>query len=105
MINISLTTVNLNATNISSPEQHLEDHWNKIQLHTLADIPTIPVVHLYQHMVNNNGPILLFQLADESIDDIVSIWTLFSHTGIYSMAIGLLIPTGLGIFCCYFFWC
>ena len=27
------------------------------------------------------------------------------HTGIYIMAIGLLIPVGLGIFCCYFFWC
>ena len=25
------------------------------------------------------------------------------HTGIYVFAIGLLIPTGLGIFCCYFF--
>ena len=43
--------------------------------------------------------------ADESIGDRVSIWTLFTHTGIYVMAIGSLIPAGLGIFCCYFFWC
>ena len=28
-----------------------------------------------------------------------------SHTGVYVMAIGSLIPAGLGIFCCYFFWC
>ena len=35
----------------------------------------------------------------------VSIWTLFSHTGIYVTAIGSLTPAGLGIFCCYFFWC
>ena len=47
MINILLNTANLNAMNISSPEfwvwQHLEDHWNKTQLHTLTNIP---VVHL-----------------------------------------------------------
>ena len=35
----------------------------------------------------------------------VSVWTLFSHAGVYVMVIGLLIPVGLGIFCCYFFWC
>ena len=28
-----------------------------------------------------------------------------SHKGVYVMAIGLLIPVGLWIFCCYFFWC
>ena len=43
--------------------------------------------------------------TDESIDDTASIWTLFFHTGIYVMAIGSFIPAGLGIFCCYFFWC
>ena len=56
-------------------------------------------------MIDNNGPILLFQLADKSIDNKPSIWTPFSHTGIYVTAIGLLIPTGLGIFCCSFIWC
>ena len=77
---------------------HLEDHWNKTQLHKLTNIPTVPVAQFYKHMVNNNIPILPFQLADEAIDDTGSIWTLFSHTGIYVMAIGLLIPAGLGIF-------
>ena len=109
MIIIMLNTANLNAVYISSPEfwewQHLEDHWNMSQLHKLADVPTVPVAHLYKHMINNNGPILPFQLANESIDNTASIWTLLSHTGIYVMAIGLLIPAGLGIFCCYFFWC
>ena len=42
---------------------------------------------------------------EESTGDKESIWTLFSHTGIYVIAIGLLIPAGLRIFCCYFFWC
>ena len=106
-INTSLNTANLNAVNISSPEfwvwQHLEDHWNKTQLHELADVPTAPVAHLY--MIDNNIPILPFNLTDESINDKGSIWTLFSHTGIYIMAIGLLMAAGLGIFCCYFMWC
>ena len=42
---------------------------------------------------------------EESTGDTDSIWTLFLHTGVYVMAIGLLIPGGLGIFCNYFFWC
>ena len=46
MISISLNTANLNTMNISSVEfqvwQHLEDHWNKTQLHKLADVPTVP---------------------------------------------------------------
>ena len=100
---------NLGSMSRVSPEfrvwQHLEDHWNKTQLHKLAHVPTVPVSHLWKHMINNNGPILPFNLADESIDDTASIWTLFSCTSIYVIAIGLLIPTGLGIFCCYIFWC
>ena len=49
-------------------------------------------------MIISDGPITPFMSPDESIDDTASIWTLFSHTGIYVMAIGLLIPAGLGIF-------
>ena len=56
-------------------------------------------------MIDNSGPIILFDLADESVDDPAPILTLFSHTGIYVLAIGSLIPAGLGIFCCYFSWC
>ena len=109
MINISLNTTNLNTMKISPLEfwvwQHLEDHWCKTQLHKVADVPTLPVAHLYKHMIDHNGPILPFNLAYESIDDTASIWTLFLHTRIYIMAIGLLIPEVLRIFCCYIFWC
>ena len=105
-INKTLKTVNLNVINISSPEfriwQHLEDHWNGTQLHHLVNIPSVPIDQL---MVSSNGPITQFMSTDESIDDTASIWTLFSQTGIYIMAIGSLIPAGLGIFCCYFFMC
>ena len=104
MINISLNTANPNTVNVPSPEfqvwQHLEDHWDKTQLHKLADIPTVHAAHLYKLMIDHNGPIHPFNLAGESVDDTASIWTLFSHTGIYVMAIGSLIPAGLGVFCC-----
>ena len=43
--------------------------------------------------------------TEESKGETVSIWTLFSHVGVYVTAIRLLVPAGLGIFCCYFFWC
>ena len=108
-INISLNTANLNVLNISSPEfriwQHLEDHWNGIQLHHVVNIPSIPIDQLYKHMVSSNRPINPFMSTDESVRDTVPIWTLFSHTSIYATAIGLLISTGLGIFCCYFSCC
>ena len=108
-INISLNTANLNVMNISSPEfriwQHLEDHWNGTQLHNSVNIPSVPIDQPYKLIITSNGPITSFMFADESIDDTSSIWTLFSHTGIYVTAIGLLIPAGLGIFCCYFVWC
>ena len=107
--NISLNTVSLNIINISSLEfriwQHLEDHRNETQLHHLVNIPSVPIDKLYKHMVSSNRPVTPFMSTDESIGDTASIWTLFSHTGIYVMAIGSLIPAGLGIFCCYFFWC
>ena len=40
-----------------------------------------------------------------STGETVSVWKLFSHAGVYVTAIGSLIPAGLGIFSCYFFWC
>ena len=46
-----------------------------------------------------------FDTDDESIEDTGSIWSLFSHTGMYVTVIGSPIPAGLGLFCCYFFWC
>ena len=56
-------------------------------------------------MISGITPITPFTSPKESTGDTVPIWTLFSHTGVYVTAIGLLIPVGLGIFCCYFFWC
>ena len=108
-INISLNTANLNVANISALEfriwQHLEGHWNGTLLHHLVNIPSVPIEKLYKQMITSTRPVNPFLCTDESIGETVSVWTLFSHAGVYIMAIGLLIPAGLGIFCCYFFWC
>ena len=84
--------------------QHLKQCWNESQLQHLASIPSVPVGQLYKHMAKGTQHITPFS-PEESIADTDSIWTLFSHTEVYVTAIGLLIPAGLGIFCCYFFWC
>ena len=93
-------------TNISSLDfciwQHLEKHQNESQLQHLASIPSVPVGQLYSHMALGIQHITLFS-PEESTGDTDSIWTLFSHTGVYVTAIGSLIPVGLGIFCSYFF--
>ena len=56
-------------------------------------------------MINSTQYIIPFDMNDESTEDTDSIWTLFSYTGMYITAIGSLIPVGLGLFYCYFFWC
>ena len=108
-VNISLDMANVNIINISSMTfliwQHLEKHQNKCQLQHLASIPSVPVEQLYRHMAEGIPHIMPFTLPEESTGDTDSIWTLICHTEVYIMAIGSLIPAGLGIFCCYFIWC
>ena len=103
-----LDMVNLNMINISSVNfhirQHLEKHLNESQLLHLASMPSVPVGQLYHHMAKGLEHITPFS-PENLTGDTNSIWTLFSHTGVYITAIGSLTPVGLGIFCCYFFWC
>ena len=54
---------------------------------------------LYRHMISDIQPMTPFISPEESTEDTASIWTLISQTGVYVMAIGSLIPAGLGIFC------
>ena len=88
--------------NISALDYHiwqqLEKHHNETQLQHLASIPLIPVNQLYKHMISGINPITPLTLPEESPGDTVSIWTLFAYTGVYVMAIGSIIPAGLGIF-------
>ena len=99
---------NLNTINISSLDfciwQHLEKHQNESQLQHLANIPSVPVDQLYRHMTNGIQHITPSTSPEESTGDTDSLWTLSCHSGVYVMAIRLLMSAGLGIFCCYFFW-
>ena len=74
-----------------------------MQLQHLTTIPSISVHRTYQHLLNSTMPIVPFNT--KSSKNTYSIWTLFSYPRIYVSAIGLIIPVGIGLFCCYFFWC
>ena len=108
-VNISLNMANLHIINISALDfciwQHLGNNRSETQLQHLTTIPSIPVHKIYQHIINGTQQIMPFDMDDESTENTDSIWALFSHTGMYVTAIGSLIPAGLGLFCCYFFWC
>ena len=108
-VTVSINMANLHMINILAQDfciwQHLGSNRSEVQLQLLTTIPSIPVHKIYQHMLNNTPPIMPFDMDEESTEHTDSIWTLFSHTGMYVTAIGYLIPAGLGLFCCYFFWC
>ena len=108
-VSISLNMANLHMINILALDfciwQHLGDNRSEIQLQHLTNIPLIPVNKTYQHLINDTQHIVPFDTTDETTEDIDPIWTLFSHVGIYVTAVGLLVPAGLGLFCCYFLWC
>ena len=108
-VNISLNMANLHMINILAQDfyiwKHLGNNRSDVQLQHLTTIPSIPVHKIYQHLLNNTLPIVPFDMDKESTGHTDSILTLFSHPEIYISAIGSLIPVGLGLFCCYFFWC
>ena len=104
-VNISLNMANLHMIYILAQDfhiwQHLGNNRSDVQLQHLTTIPSIPVHKIYQHLLNNTLPIMPFDMDKESTEHTDSIWTLFSHPGIYVTAIGSLISAGLGLFCCY----
>ena len=108
-VNASLNMANLQMINILAQDfhiwQHLGSNRSEAQLQHLTAIPSIPVHKIYQHLLNNTLPIVPFNMDKESTEHTESIWTLFSHTGMYVTAIGSLIPAGLGLLFCYFFCC
>ena len=104
--NISLNMANLHMVNISAQNfciwQHLGSNRSDMQLQYLTTLPSILVHKIYQHLLNSTMPVVPFNTESSRNTD--SIWTLFTHPGIYVSAIGLLIPVGIGLFCSYFFW-
>ena len=103
-VNVSLNMMNLQMIYISAQHfclwQHLGNNRSDMQLQHLATIPSIPVHKVYQHLLNSTMPLVPF-----SSDDTDSLWSVFTHPGIYVSALGSIIPVGIGLFCCYFYWC
>ena len=106
-ITVLLNMANIQMINISALHfhiwQHLGNNRSDMQLQHLATIPSIPVHKVYQHLLNSTMPIVPFNT--ESSEDTDSLWSVFTHPGIYVSALGSIIPVGIGLFCCYFFWC
>ena len=106
-VNISLNMANLQAINITTLHFHVWQHMgrnhSKTELQHLATIPSIPVHKVYQHLLNNSLQLTPFNM--QLSEDTNTLWDLFTDPGIYVSALGSLIPVGIGLFCCYFFWC
>ena len=106
-VNISLNMANLQAVNITTLHfciwQHMGSNHSDTQLQHLVTIPSIPVHKVYQHLLNSSLQLTPFNT--KSSEDTNTLWNLFTHPGIYISALGSLIPVGIGLFCCYFFWC
>ena len=106
-VNISLNMANLQLINITMLHfciwQHLGNNQSDTQLQHLVTIPYILVHKVYQHLLNRTLQLTTFNTEPSENTD--SLWILFTHPGIYISALGLLIPVGIGLFCCYFFWC
>ena len=106
-VNVSLDMANLQMVNITTLHfciwQHLGNNHSNTQLQHLVTIPSILVHKVYQHLLNNTLQLKPFNTKPS--EDTDTLWSLFTHPGIYVSALGSLIPVGIGLFCCYFFWC
>ena len=106
--NVSLNMANLqtdkhHCSTLPCIWQHLGNNHSDTQLQHLVTIPSIPVHKVYQHLLNSTLQLTPFNM--EPSEDMNSLWSLFTHPGIYVPALGSLIAVGIGLFCCYFFWC
>ena len=106
-VNVSLDMANLQVINITALHfhiwQHLGNNHSDTQLQHLATMPSILVHKVYQQLLNSTLQLMPFNTNPS--EDTDTLWSLFTHPGIYISALGLLIPVGIGLFCCYFFWC
>ena len=97
-VNISLNMANLHMINILAQDfyiwQHLGINRSDIQLQHLTTIPSIPIHKVYEHLLNDTLPAIPFDT--EPTENTDSIWTLFTHPGIYVSAIGSLLLVGIG---------
>ena len=106
-VNVSLDMANLQTVNSTALHfciwQHMGKNHSKAKLQHLANIPSIPVHKVYEHLLNNSLHLTPFNMKPS--EDTNTLWNLITHPGIYISALGSILPAGIGLFCCYFFWC
>ena len=83
--------------------QHMGKNHNESQLQHLADIPSVPVHKVYEHLLNSSLHMTPFNM--KLSEDTNTLWSMFTHPAVYISALGPFIILGIGLFCCYFFWC
>ena len=74
-----------------------------MNLQHLATLPSIPVHKIYEHLLNSSQCLTPFNMKLSEDSD--TLWSLFSHPGIYVSALGSVLPVGIVLFCCYYFRC
>ena len=103
MINISLDTTNINGINISTLDfriwQHFNSNWTSTHLHKLANVPEVPVVQLYKHMIDTSKSVHSFTIKDND-EDIQG----HTHPGTYIGTIGMIFAACIGVYCFKRFW-
>ena len=98
---------NICAINITASHfrvwQHMGRNHSDMDLQHLATLPSIPVSKIYEHLLNSSQHLTLFtmKLSEDS-----SLFGVYSATPEYTIsAVGSVLPVGVVLFCCYYFWC
>ena len=106
-VNVSLDQANICAINITALHFHVWQHMGRnhsdMDLQHLTTLPSIPVQKIYENLLNSSLHLTPFNIKPSEDSD--NFWSLFSHPGIYVSALGSVLPVGIVLFCCYYFWC
>ena len=106
-VNVSLDWANIRAINITALHFHVWQHMGRnhsdMDLQHLTTLLSIPVHKIYEHLLNSSECLTPFNMKPSENSD--TLWSLFSHPGIYVSALGSVLPVGIVLFYCYYFWC
>ena len=106
-VNVSLDWANIRDINITALHfcvwQHMGRNHSDMDLQHLATLLSIPVHKIFEHLLNSSQCLTSFNMKPSEDSD--TLWILFSHPRIYVSALGSVLPVGIVLFCCYYFWC
>ena len=101
-IHVSLNKANLDAIKISTPDLHIWQHfgnnWTTAHIQELADIPEIPVTHLYKYIIGHSELILSFEINRDTEEGPSLTWKLLTHPGTYIGTISMIFSVCIGVY-------